>query len=161
VHLTEHAGELAAGLIPTSGLQSHIREAVEIGHAQRIGHGVDVMGEERPVELLREMAQKRVAVEICLSSNDLILGVQGDRHPFPVYRKYGVPVVIATDDEGVSRSDMTHEYLRAVESYGLSYPELKKLVRNSLEYSFAEPPLKTQLVADLELRFAAFEASHK
>jgi adenosine deaminase len=161
VHLTEHAGELAAGLIPTSGLQSHIREAVEIGHAQRIGHGVDVMEEERPVELLREMAQKRVAVEICLTSNDLILGVQGDRHPFPVYRKYGVPVVIATDDEGVSRSDMTHEYLRVVESYRLSYPELKKLVRSSLEYSFAEPALKTRLLTDLESRFAAFEAGHK
>jgi len=161
VHLTEHAGELAAGLVPTSGLQSHIRQAVEIGHAQRIGHGVDIMEEERPIELLREMAQKHVAVEICLTSNDLILGVQGDRHPFPVYRKYGVPVVIATDDEGVSRSDMTHEYLRAVQSYGLNYAELKRMVRSSLEYSFAEPQVKTGLLSDLEFRFTAFEASHK
>lgn len=159
VHLAEHAGELAAGLVPTSGLRSHIREAVEIGHAQRIGHGVDVMEEERPIELLREMAQKHVAVEICLTSNDLILGVRGDRHPFPEYRKYGVPVVIATDDEGVSRGDMTHEYLRAVEDYGLSYWELKKIVRNSLEYSFAEPPVKKKLLSDLVSRFAAFEAT--
>jgi hypothetical protein len=77
-----------------------------------------------------------VLVEICLTSNDVILGVSGDRHPLPVYIKYGVPVALATDDEGVSRSDMTHEYLRAVETYGLSYAELKRMARASLEHSF-------------------------
>ncbi|HVH85515.1 MAG TPA: hypothetical protein VM912_02245 [Terriglobales bacterium] len=160
VHLTEHAGELAAGLVPPSGLRSHIRDAVETGHAQRIGHGVDVMEEDRPVELLREMAQKKIAVEICLTSNDLILGVKDDRHPFPVYRKYGVPVVIATDDEGVSRSDMTHEYLRAIQSYGLTYTDLKKIVRNSLEYSFVEPAVKSNLLSDIQSRFSQFELTH-
>jgi len=88
----------------------------------------------------------------------LILGVKGDHHPFPVYRKFGVPVVIATDDEGVSRSDMTHEYLRAVESYGLGYADLKKIVRDSIEYSFAEPEVKSKLKADLESRFTEFES---
>ena len=158
VHLTEHAGELAHGLVPPDGLRFHIREAVEVGHAQRIGHGADVMEEDRPLELLREMANKNVAVEICLTSNDLILGVKGEDHPFPVYRKYGVPVVIATDDEGVSRSDMTHEYLRAVESYGLSYTDLKKLVHDSIEYSFVEPEVKSSLLSDLQRRFSQFES---
>ncbi len=157
VHLTEHAGELAAGLVPPSGLRSHIRDAVDIGDAERIGHGVDVMEEDRPIELLQEMARKKIAVEICLTSNDLILGVKGDHHPFPVYRKYGVPVVIATDDEGVSRSDMTHEYVRAVESYPLSYTDLKRIVRDSLQYSFAEPTMKSSLLADLQARFSRFE----
>jgi adenosine deaminase len=157
-HLTEHAGELAPGLVPPSGLRFHIREAVETGDAQRIGHGVDVMQEDKPIELLHEMSEKHVAVEICLTSNDLILGVKGAHHPFPVYRKYGVPVVIATDDEGVSRSDMTHEYLRAVESYGLTYADLKKLVHNSIEYSFVEAEVKRQLLSDLDSRFAQFEA---
>ena len=157
VHLTEHAGELAPGQVPPDGLRSHIRQAIEIGHAQRIGHGVDIVQEDNPVDLLRQMAQKKIAVEICLTSNDLILGVRGSRHPFPVYRKYGVPVVIATDDEGVSRSDMTHEYLRAVEDFGLTYAELKKIVRDSISYSFAEPPLKERLLADLDARFGEFE----
>jgi adenosine deaminase len=157
VHLTEHAGELAPGQVPPDGLRSHIRQAIEIGHAQRIGHGVDIVQEDNPVDLLRQMAQKKIAVEICLTSNDLILGVRGSRHPFPVYRKYGVPVVIATDDEGVSRSDMTHEYLRAVEDFGLTYAELKKLVRDSITYSFAEAPLKSKLLADLDARFGEFE----
>jgi len=159
VHLTEHAGELSSGLVPPSGLRSHIRQAVEVGQAQRIGHGVDVMEEDQPIGLLREMAAKHVAVEICLTSNDLILGVKGYRHPFPVYREYGVPVVIATDDEGVSRSDMTREYLRAVEGYGLSYADLKKIVHNSIEYSFAEPAIKAKLLSDLDSRFARFEAA--
>jgi hypothetical protein len=94
------------------------------------------MSENDPIGLLLEMEKKNVLVEICLTSNDVILGVSGDRHPLPVYLKYGVPVALATDDEGVSRSDMTHEYLRAVETYGLSYAELKHMARESLEHSF-------------------------
>ena len=161
VRLTEHAGELAPGLVPPDGLRFHIRQAVESGQAQRIGHGVDVMYEDGPEQLLSEMANKHVAVEICLTSNDLILGVNGDRHPFPVYRKFGVPVVLATDDEGVSRIDLTHEYLRAVLDYGLTYADLKKLVRDCIEYSFAEPETKNRLKSDLEARFRGFEsASH-
>ena len=157
VHLTEHAGELAPGLVPPNGLRFHIREAVEMGHAQRIGHGVDVIQEDKPIDLLHEMAEKHVAVEICLTSNDLILGVKGENHPFPVYRRYGVPVVIATDDEGVSRSDMTHEYLRAVENYRLTYADLKTLVRDSITYSFVEAEVKSRLLLDLDVQFAQFE----
>jgi Adenosine deaminase len=54
----------------------------------------------------------------------------------PVYLHYGVPVALATDDEGVSRSDMTHEYVRAAETYHLTYADLKRLARQSLEHSF-------------------------
>jgi adenosine deaminase len=82
------------------------------------------------------MAQRRVLVEINLTSNDLILGVRGKAHPFETYRRYGVPVTLSTDDEGVSRIDLTHEYLRAALTYDLSYDDLKTLARNSLEYAF-------------------------
>lgn len=136
VRVSLHAGELAPGLVPPEGLCCHIRLAVEQAKADRIGHGVDVMYEDRPYELLKDMAAKRVLVEIALTSNDLILGVEGKHHPFSLYRKFGVPVALATDDEGISRIDLTHEYVRAVETYGLSYADLKHMVRNSLEYSF-------------------------
>lgn len=135
VHITLHAGELTPQLVPPEGL-FHIRSSIERGHAERIGHGVDVMYEDNPLALLREMAEHHVLVEICLTSNDVILGVKGDRHPLPIYLRFGVPVAIATDDEGVSRSDMTREYHRAVETYQLSYRELKKIARNSIAYSF-------------------------
>jgi len=135
-HVSLHADELAMGLVPPEGLRFHIRESIERGGAERIGHGVAVMSENDPIGLLQEMAKKNVLVEICLTSNDVILGVSGDRHSLPVYMKYGVPVALATDDEGVSRGDMTHEYLRAVETYGLSYGDLKRMARASLEHSF-------------------------
>jgi adenosine deaminase len=137
VHISLHAGELAMGLVPPEGLRFHVRESVERGHAERIGHGVDVMNEDRPIDLLREMARRNVLVEICLTSNDVILGVKGDAHPLPIYLRYGVPVALATDDEGVSRSDMTHEYWRAVQTYDfLGYKELKRMARMSFEHSF-------------------------
>jgi adenosine deaminase len=136
-HITLHAGELAPGLVPPEGLLFHIREAVEIGHAERIGHGVDIMHEKDALGLLREMRDKHIDVEINLTSNDLILGIKGDEHPFNLYRKYGVPLSLSTDDEGVSRGQLTDEYQRAVLTYNLSYKEVKELVRNSIEYSFA------------------------
>jgi adenosine deaminase len=135
-HVSLHADELAMGLVPPEGLRFHIRESIERAGAERIGHGVAVMSENDPIGLLKEMAKKNVLVEICLTSNDTILGVSGERHPLHIYMKYGVPVALATDDEGVSRSDMTHEYLRAVEDQGLSYIELKRMARASLEHSF-------------------------
>lgn len=137
VHITLHAGELAPGLVPPDGLRFHIREAVDLGHAERIGHGVDVMYEKDPAGLLAEMRDRHIMVEINLTSNDVILGVKGERHPFPVYRRAGVPLALSTDDEGVSRSQLTEEFERAVLTYNLSYADLKELVRNSLEYSFA------------------------
>jgi hypothetical protein len=136
VHIALHAGELAMGLVEPEALTFHIRTSVERGHAERIGHGVDVMDEKDPIGLLKEMAERNVLVEISLTSNDVILGVSGDDHPLPIYMKYGVPVALSTDDEGVNRSDMTHEYLRAVESYRLTYPDLKRMARQSLEHSF-------------------------
>ncbi len=136
VHISLHAGELAPGMVPYEGLCCHIRLAVEQAHAERIGHGVDVMYEDRPFDLLREMAAKHILVEINLTSNDVILGVSGKDHPLPIYRKFGVPVALATDDEGVSRINLTHEYARAAQTYDLHYADFKNMVRDSLEHSF-------------------------
>src|SRR5439155_18938930 len=85
---------------------------------------------------LKEMAQKKIAVEISFSSSDAILGIRGAQHPFRHYMQAGVPVVIATDDEGVARSDITHEYQRAVEEQAATYAEVKRISRNSTEYNF-------------------------
>jgi len=136
IHLSLHAGELAPGLVPYEGLCCHVRLAVELAHAERIGHGVDIIYENHPHTLLKEMAANHVMVEISLTSNDVILGVSGRDHPFSLYRMFGVPVALSTDDEGVSRIDLTHEYVRAVQTYDLHYSELKRMVRTGLEHSF-------------------------
>lgn len=134
--VTLHAGELAPGLVPPDGLTFHIRESVMVARAERIGHGVDIMHETDPFELLKEMARRNVMVEICLSSNDVILGISGSRHPLATYIEYGVPVALATDDEGVARSEISMEYLKAAEEQGLGYLHLKTMARNSLQYAF-------------------------
>ena len=44
VHIALHAGELTPGEVKPEELwASHIRKSIEIGHAERIGHGLDVM----------------------------------------------------------------------------------------------------------------------
>ena len=136
VHITLHAGEVAPGLVPMADVHSHIRSAIQEAHAERIGHGVDVMYEDHPYDLLRQMAKERVMAEINLTSNDVILNVKGSEHPLPMYRLYHVPVALSTDDEGVSRIDLTHEYVRAAMTYPLSYRDFKQMVRTGLEHSF-------------------------
>ncbi len=138
IHLTTHAGELVLGIVEPEGLRHHIRDSVMIAGAERIGHGVDLTYEDDAAGLLKTMASRGVAVEVCLTSNDVILGVSGKAHPLRDYLKAGVPVALATDDPGVSRDDMTNQYMRAVQDQGLGYQSLKRLARNSLEYSFAE-----------------------
>jgi hypothetical protein len=136
VNISLHAGELTMGLVRPEDLRFHIRQAVEIAKARRIGHGVAILYEDEPFELMAKMKQRGVAVEICLTSNDVILNVKGADHPLPDYLKAEVPVVLASDDEGVARIDLSNEYLRAALTYSLTYPDLKRLARNSLEYSF-------------------------
>ncbi|MGW8376977.1 adenosine deaminase [Streptomyces sp. ODS28] len=135
-HISLHAGELAPGMVKPEELTYHIREAVRTGKAERIGHGVDLRHEDGWPRLARAMAARDVPVEVPFTSNEQILGVKGKEHPFESYRKYGVPVVLATDDPGVSRTDISHQYQHAAQTYGLGYPELKDLARASLQYAF-------------------------
>ena len=157
VPITLHAGELAEGLVPPPAMRSHIRESVTLGHARRIGHGVALITEKDPYGLLREMAARKVLVEIALSSNDQILGVRGNRHPLRLYLKSGVPVAIVTDDMGIARSSHTQEFVKAVEEHDLDYRTVKTMVRNSLAYAFADQATRTRLRANLERDLAAFE----
>ncbi len=136
VHIALHAGELVPGLVARDALSFHIRDSIEVGHAERIGHGVDVMYEDQPLDLMREMARRRILVEVCLTSNDAILGVRGAGHPLSRYLEQGVPVALATDDAGVSRSTITLEYLKGVREQRLDYLQLKAMARDSLEQAF-------------------------
>jgi len=136
VRISLHAGELAPGMVPPAGLSFHIREAIDLGHASRIGHGVDVLYEDRPDALLKQMADQHIMVEVNLTSNAGILGIEGKAHPLHAYIAAHVPWALSTDDEGVSRIDLTHEYVRAVDEQGLTYLDLKRSARTSLEHSF-------------------------
>ncbi len=157
LNLALHAGELSLGMVPPEGLRHHIREAVDIAGARRIGHGLDIAYESDADRLLMKMKQKKVAVEINLSSNALIAGVEGSAHPVTIYMQHGVPIVISTDDEGVSRSSISHEYFLFMSRYQPSYAVLKQTVYNSIRYSFLTQADQAVQIQLLDQRFTAFE----
>ena len=134
--ITLHAGELAFGSVPPEQLHHHIKDAVKVAKANRIGHGVDIGYEDSALETMQYMKDHNIAVEICLTSNDVILNVKGSSSPLKDYIKAGVPVVLGSDDQGISRIDLTNEYLRAAFEQGLTYSQLKQISRNSLTWSF-------------------------
>lgn len=136
VPISLHAGELSNAVVPPEALTSHINDAVTLANANRIGHGVDIAEENNHEQLLKDMAERGILVEINLSSNFSILDLEGHNHPLPLYMQFGVPVALSTDDEGISRSNLSNEYVMAVENFNLNYSSLKTMARNSLAYSF-------------------------
>jgi adenosine deaminase len=154
-----HAGELWLGLVPPEDLTFHITDAITTGGARRIGHGTALTFEHDVGGLILAMRRQSVAIEISLTSSDLILGVRGRDHPLSAYLAAGVPVVIATDDAGVSRIDLTSEYMRAAREHGLGYRTLKAIARNSLVHSFLGPEDKRKELARFDQASAEFEQS--
>lgn len=159
VKLSLHAGELALGMVPPEGLTFHIKDAVDVAGASRIGHGMDIAHESNPLAIMKTMHDKGIAVEVNLSSNEFILGIKGAAHPVTLYRKYGVPFVLATDDAGVSRNNLSGEYVLYAARYRPDYAEVKKLSYDSLRYAFLAPADKQRLLKALDARFASFEAA--
>jgi len=160
VKYSMHAGELTLGLVKPEELTWHINEAVRVAGADRIGHGVDMAYEHNPYQLLRYMADHRVAIEINLYSNEFILKVKGDDHPFKLYKDFHVPIVISTDDAGILRSNLVHQFVLLASRYNyVSYDDIKRYVYNSIEYSFIkEADVKKKLRKQLDEDFARFEA---
>jgi hypothetical protein len=62
--------------------------------------------------------------------------MKGRDNVLPMYLDAGVPVALATDDEGIVRSELTWYFKRAVEGYHLDYVTLKRMVRDSLDHAF-------------------------
>lgn len=141
VHISLHAGELTPETLKskssrTRELRYHIHDALLTGHAERIGHGVDITYEDNASKLLDYMSKNKTPVEISLTSNRKILNVSGKAHPIHQYLKHNVPIVLSTDDEGILRTNLTHEYVNAVIQHNLDYATIKTINRNALTYSF-------------------------
>lgn len=160
VKYTLHAGELTLGLVQPEELTWHINDAIYVAGAYRIGHGVDIAYEANSYDLLKYMAQKNIPIEINLVSNEFILKVKENRHPFTLYKEFNVPIVISTDDAGILRSNMTEQYVLLAKRYpDVNYQTIKKYVYNSIIYSFIQDEsVKKQLIKDLDNRFKTFEA---
>lgn len=157
VKIALHAGEFVPGLVPPADLTSHIRQAVVIAGASRIGHGVSIRSERDAQQLMKVMRDRGVTVEVALTSNQQILDVTAPTSQFPVYEKAGVPTVLATDDPGVERTDLSAQYAKAFAWFHLNYQDLKTLSYASADASFLNPFKRAHLKQDLDSAFAAFE----
>lgn len=151
-----HAGELTLGMVRPKDLNFHIQQAREIAKAQRIGHGIDIMYEQNAPALLKDLKENSV-IEINLTSNEFILGVKGQRHPYLIYSDFNVPLVISSDDTGVSRNNLSDQYLLLATRYRPSYKQIKGYVYNSIKYSFLNNEDKKRLKSQLNTLFIDFE----
>jgi len=157
IRTSMHAGELTTGMVPPEELKYHISEAVSVAGADRIGHGVDIVWEANALSTLNRMKEKRIPVEINLTSNDFILGVRDESHPIRLYKGSGVPIVISSDDPGVSRNSLTEEYVLLASRYRYSYDEIKQFALNSISYSFLKKDEKERGLQLLLKKFSEFE----
>jgi adenosine deaminase len=158
VKTSMHAGELAMGLVKPEDLTYHIHDAVYIANTSRIGHGIDIPYEKEPLEILKRMKENQIPVEINLTSNEFILGIKNNDHPINIYFNAGIPIVISTDDAGVSRNNLASEYVKLSSRYNFTYKQIKSFVFNSIKYSFLNETEKTAVQKKLALKYEAFEA---
>ena len=107
--------------------------------ARRIGHGTSLAFELGMDGLLATMRRRQVAVEISLTSSDVILGVRGKDHPLPTYLAAGCRSCSRPTTPACRGSTSANEYLRAAREHGLGYRTLKAIARNALIHSFLPP----------------------
>lgn len=147
VNLSIHAGEVDEP-------NYHVRDTLLLG-ADRIGHGINLISDDDTMRLMRHGPY---LVEINLISNLLLNYVsEYSQHPFPEYLRTGIPVALSTDDRGMWDSTMTDEFYVAVTEFNLSWDEVKRLSRNSLQHAFLAAGEKQELLQQFDQRIARFE----
>ena len=149
--ITLHAGE---GFGPES-----IQQALEFGHARRIGHGTRLFEDPTLMELVRKL---RVPLEVCLTSN-LQTGVVHSlaEHPAKQYLKLGIPVSLSTDNRLMSAVTLTDEYTLARDAFNIT-ERVVAIARTGFEHAFTDSARKwtyfTNSTSTLETRFFKTES---
>jgi len=139
LHLTAHAGE-------ASGPES-VRDAVELLGAERIGHGTSAGSDPATLRLL---AERRVPVEVCLTSNLATGAIRRiEDHPLRRFLEAGVPVTLSSDDPAMFRTSITREMLLAAEHFALGRDEIAGLAANSIRAAFMSEDNRAPLLAEL------------
>jgi len=132
LHLTVHAGEEPG---PHAALQ--VRDAVEILGAERIGHGIHIIGDPGVMALVR---RRNVALEVCPTSNWLCNSVPSTReHPVRRLMEAGVPVTINSDDPSLFGIDLCHEYELLHREHGFTREEFERCNEVAAAHSFLRP----------------------
>ncbi|WP_245929214.1 adenosine deaminase [Agarilytica rhodophyticola] len=151
IELSMHAGEVDEP-------NQHIRDTLLLG-ANRVGHGVNLLSDPDTFLLMRHGPY---LVEVNLVSNLLLEYVSDySQHSFPEFLRLEVPVALSTDDRGMFDSNITDEFFVAVKEFNLSWAEVKKLSRNSLQYGYMDEKTKTRLLKRYAKRIQKFEQGFK
>lgn len=142
--ITVHAGE--------GGGKTNIRVAIEKLGADRIGHGVKIINDEK---LMKWVRKKGIPLEICLTSNLKTTTVPGlKEHPVRKLYDFGIKVSLNTDDPAICDTTLSHEYLLAMEHFDFTLSEIKGLIMDALDQSFLEDYRKKALRPKLERELA-------
>ncbi|QGV78227.1 adenosine deaminase [Streptomyces ficellus] len=135
-----HAGE-------TTGPETVWDALRELG-AERIGHGTSSV---RDPELLAYLAEHRIALEVCPTSNIATRAVANiDEHPVKEMVAAGVLVTINSDDPPMFGTDLNHEYGVAARLLGLDERGVAELAKNAVEASFLDPAGKARIAAEID-----------
>jgi adenosine deaminase len=144
-NVTIHAGE---GFGAAS-----IHQALHRCGANRIGHGTRL--EEDP-DLLAYVANNRVPLEVCLSSNLQSCVVDDlSHHPFRHYLQKGLRVCLNTDNTLFARTSPVGELRLAVDTFDLTLLETENLLINGFKSAFLPERRKREMVVAALARFAA------
>jgi aminodeoxyfutalosine deaminase len=145
LHCVAHAGEAA-------GPQS-VRDAIELLHAERIGHGIYALEDPNTAELL---ATRRIPLEICPTSNRLTGAALPDYpHPYVDFDEHGCIVTIDSDDPAIFRTSIQREYALVEQVAGAV--ALERYIRNAVHASFARAEAKQAMEAQLAAAIAELE----
>ncbi|MCS0636544.1 adenosine deaminase [Streptomyces sp. LP05-1] len=140
LHSVPHAGE-------TTGPGTIWDALNELG-AERIGHGTSAPRDPR---LLEHLAEHRIALEVCPTSNIATRAVaELDRHPIREMAAAGVPVTVNSDDPPMFGTDLNTEYAVAARLLGLDERGIAQLARDAVEASFLDPAGKARLTAEID-----------
>ena len=146
LNITLHAGEACGS--------SEVEMAVDLLHAQRIGHGVHL--DINPVNV-KKMVEKRIAFEFCPTSNLQTKSLSGyDKVPLRVFDGYGILVTINSDNMTVSNTDVIQEYRHLVREFKLQDHEIKHFLINSINAAFVDVNKKQALRRELDRKFNSF-----
>jgi len=145
VHVVHHAGEMCG---PAS-----IRDAVDDGRAERLGHGIRVLDD---ADLVAEVRDRGIALEVCPSSN-VALGLVRSiaAHPLPLLRAAGLIVTVNTDIPSVTGTSLTAEYATVRDAFGYDDATLASLAAAAVDVSFAPLSTKARLHAGITAWLAA------
>jgi adenosine deaminase len=150
LHSVPHAGEVVG---PAS-----VWGALNVLHAERVGHGVRSVEDPNLIEHLR---QRQIPLEVCPTSN-LCLGVYPsyEAHPIRWLWEEGLYVTVNSDDPPMFNTDLVQEYQVLVEELGFSAAELEKLSLNALRASFLTVEEKKAMGDGFVTEFARLRAKY-